>query len=117
MNPHLAFLLTTIYDIDPLAPPHRADLVKSGITDETIGLQKIRSVPPHMIDQLLAFPAPKVDSAMLIPFPDPRGDWMDHVRMKIFPPFKDRRGQTVKYLQPRGSGVRLYFPLATLDRV
>jgi hypothetical protein len=37
--------------------------------------------------------------------------------MKVFPSYTDRRGQTVRYLQPRGSGPHLYFPLATLDRV
>ena len=38
-----------------------------------------------MIDQLLGFPAPKITSAYVIPFPDPRGGWMDHIRMKVFP--------------------------------
>jgi hypothetical protein len=119
VNPHLDFLLSVLYDHDgtDLHPPHREDLAKSGITPETIVLQKIRDVPPHMIDSLLGFPAPKVRSALLFPFPDPAGGFMDHVRMKVFPAHKDHRGQTVKYLQPRRSGVRLYFPLATLDRV
>src|SRR5262249_49854782 len=66
---------------------------------------------------LLGFPAPSVVSAYLIPFADPAGGWLDHVRLKVFPPFKDARGQTVKYLQPRGSDVRLFFPLATLAAV
>lgn len=114
MNPHLDFLLSAVYERDPLAREHRDDLRKSGLTDETIALQKIRSVPPHMIDQLLGFEAHGVTSAYLIPFPDPRGGWTDHVRMKVFPPLSTDRG-TIKYLQPRASGVRLFFPLRTVD--
>jgi uncharacterized protein DUF3854 len=34
----------------------------------------------------------------------------------VFPTLTTERG-TLKYLQPRGSGVRLFFPLATLDAV
>jgi hypothetical protein len=112
---HLDFLLSCLYD-DFLAPDHLADLQKSGLTDETIALQKIRSVPPAMITPLLGFEAPAVRHAYLIPFPDPRGGWMDHVRMKVFPPLSTDEG-TIKYLQPRRSGVRIYFPLATLDAV
>jgi hypothetical protein len=113
MNPHLDFLLSVLYD-DFLAPEHLADLRKSGLTDATIRQQKIRSVPPHMIHQLLGFAAPKVISAYLVPFADPRSGWMDHVRMKIFPPLATDKG-TIKYLQPRRSGVRGFFPLGTLD--
>ncbi len=119
MNLHLDFLLSCLYD-DFLGPEHRADLHKSSLTDATIRLQKIRSVPPHMIDLLLGFSAPKVVSAYLIPFADPRGGWMDHVRMKIFPTLETPKGK-IKYLQPKRSGVRsgvrIYFPLATLDAV
>src|SRR5262249_42389896 len=84
--------------------------------DGTITCQKIRSVPPHMIAQLLGFDPRGVVSAYLIPFPNPRGGWLDHVRLKVFPTLTTERG-TVKYLQPRGSGVRLFFPLATLPAV
>jgi hypothetical protein len=116
MNRPLDFLLSAIYDGSTLHPEHLADLRKSGLTDETIALQKIRTIPPHMIDQLLGFETPKVRHAYLIPFADPRGGWMDHVRMKIFPAITTESG-TIKYLQPRRSGVRLFFPLATLGRV
>jgi hypothetical protein len=113
VNAHLDFLLSTLYD-HFLVPEHRADLRRSSLTDETIALQKIRSIPPHMIDSLLGFPAPKVMSAYLIPFADPRGGWMDHIRMKVFPAIETPTG-TCKYLQPKRSGVRIYFPRATLD--
>jgi len=70
-----------------------------------------------MIPQLIGFDLPRIESAMLIPFPEPAGGFMDHIRMKVFPPLTDREGHSVKYLQPRRSGVRLFFPLAHMDRV
>lgn len=117
MNPHLDFLLSTVYDSTRLDhPPHLADLRKSGLTDETIGMQKITDVPPDAYAGLLGFDPPKVVSAYLIPFADPRGGWRDHVRMRIFPSLTTDKG-TIKYLQPRRSGVRIFFPLATLGAV
>lgn len=110
----LELLLSPMYD-GALAPEHLTDLRKSGVTDATIRVHKIMSVPPSLINRLLGFVTRKnVVSAMLIPFPDPRGGFMDHIRMKVFPPFSGRGGQTVKYLQPKGSGTRLFFPLSTL---
>lgn len=114
MNAHLDFLLSSLYG--DLHPEHWADLRRSALSDETIRRQKIRSVPPAMIDALLGFEAPKARHAYLIPFADPRGGWFDHVRLKIFPPIATDKG-TIKYLQPKRSGVRIYFPLATLDAV
>jgi Domain of unknown function (DUF3854) len=111
----LELFVSRIFD-GPLAPEHLADLRKSGLTDETITRQKIRSVPPHMIEQLLGFDPRGVVSAYLIPFPNPLGGWLDHVRLKVFPTLTTERG-TVKYLQARGSGVRLFFPVATLPAV
>jgi Domain of unknown function (DUF3854) len=116
MNPTLALLLSDLYD-GALAPAHRADLEQRGLTAETIRQQRIMSVPPDLIDRLLGFPTPKVVSAYLIPFPDPRGGWMDHVRLRVFPPVIDAHGHPVKYLQPKRSGVRCYFPLAALAAV
>jgi hypothetical protein len=115
MNAHLDFLLSVLYDAASLHPLHLADLRKSGLADATIRQQKIRTVPPHMIDVLLGFLAPGVTSAYLIPFPDPRGSWMDHVRVKVFPSIETESG-TIKYLQPKHSGVRVYFPITTLER-
>jgi Domain of unknown function (DUF3854) len=115
VNPHLALLISAAYS-GALDPEHLADLRKSGLADETIRRQRIRSVPPHMIDPLLRFEAPKVLSAYVVPFADPRGGWMDHVRMKVFPPITTEKG-TIKYLQPRRSGVRIFFPVNVLDAV
>jgi uncharacterized protein DUF3854 len=115
MNLHLELLLSAVYD-GAVAPAHQADLHQSSLTDDTIARQKIRSIPPAMIARLLGFESPQARSAYLIPFPDPRGGWLDHVRMKVFPPIETETG-TIKYLQPRRSGVRIYLPLATLDAV
>jgi hypothetical protein len=117
MRAELDFLLSSIYDVGRVAhPAHLADLRKSGLSVPTIEQQKITDVPPHMIERLLSFPAPHIMSAYLIPFPDPRGGWLDHIRMKVFPSF-ETEGGTVKYLQPKRSGVRVFFPLATLAAV
>jgi hypothetical protein len=117
---HLEFLMSPVYS-GALHPLHRADLRKSMLSDDTIQQQGIRSIPPNMIAQLLRFDMPGVTSAMLFPFADPAGGWMDHIRMKIFQSLTRETGrggkkkaETIKYLQPKASGVRLYFPLATM---
>jgi hypothetical protein len=112
----LAFLLSPIYS-GALAPEHLADLRRSRLSDETIRLHGLRSVPPGMIGRLLGFDVPDIRSAMLIPFPDPAGGFLPHTRLKRFPPGQDHHGHTVKYLQPRRSSVRLYFPRPTLGAV
>jgi hypothetical protein len=114
MIPALAYLISAALG-GGHAPEHLADLRRSGLTDETIRLQKIRSVPPSMIGGLLGgFDITEIRSAYILPFADPIGGWMDHVRLKVFPTLTRKTG-TVKYLQPRGSGLRLFFPLASLD--
>ena len=112
MNPHLQLLLGRVYD-GALAPEHRADLEKSGLTMATIRASYIRSVPPAMIEPLLGRPHRLQDlrSAYLIPFRSPRGGFMDHVRLRLCPPF----ASGCKYLQPTGSAPRLYFPGWTME--
>lgn len=108
MNLHLEHLISKAYD-GALAPEHLDDLRKSGLTEETITAQYVRSAPPSMIPRLLGFDIPSVRSAMLLPFRAPAGGFMDHVRVKIFPALKDPEGHTIKYLQRKGSAPRLYF--------
>jgi hypothetical protein len=116
MNPHLALLLSAVYS-GSLAPEHLSDLRKSGLTDATIAVHRIRSVPPAMIRPLLGFDSPIIRSALLFPFLEPGGGFMDHVRMKIFPPLTDAEGHAIKYLQPKHSHPRLYFTMtATPER-
>jgi len=113
--PDVLTSLLAATDRDTLVPAHLADLRQSGLSDETIRLHGFRSVPPALTGRLLGFDFPRIRSAMLIPFPDPHtGGFMPHVRVKVFPPARDAAGHQVKYLQPRGSGARLFFTLATL---
>jgi hypothetical protein len=116
MTSHLELLIGKAYD-GALAPEHLADLRKSGLTDETIAAQYIRSVPLSMIPRLFGFDIPSVRSALLFPFRSPRGGFMDHVRVKIFPSLKDGDGHTIKYLQRKGSAPRLYFVAGCLREV
>jgi hypothetical protein len=51
MTPALETVLSPLYS-GALAPVHRADFAKSGLTDATIRQHKIMSVPPAMIDRL-----------------------------------------------------------------
>ena len=113
MNPTLRLLISDLYP-GALAPEHRADLEKSGLADETLQRHKIRSVPPSMIERLLGLDAPKVLSAYIIPYPSSAGGWLDHVRLRIFPPYEDTKGRTVKYLGPTGMPPRIYIPIATI---
>jgi hypothetical protein len=112
VNPYHAHLLSCVYD-GLLNDEHREDLRRS-MNDTMIAAQRFRSVPPDMINRVLGYAAPKVRSAYLLPFPDPRGGWMDHVRLKIFPSFHDARGRSVKYLGPREASPRLFFAIPTL---
>jgi len=117
MNRHLEHLLGRLYD-GALDGEHLAELRdKSGLATEMIHAQLIRSVPPAMIPRLLGFDVPGIRSALLFPFRSPVGGFMDHVRVKVFPPLTDHEGHTVKYLQPRGSSPRLYFVATVLHRV
>ena len=114
MNPTLRLLLSDLYP-GALAPEHLANILASGLFQATIALHKLRSVPPDLIDRLLGFKTPKVMSAYLLPFPSPDdGGWFDHVRLRIFPAYEDDRGGTVKYLQPKGTAPRLYFPIPSM---
>src|SRR6266545_2108837 len=112
MNPTLEFLLGPVYSGD-LAPAHRDDLRKSGLHDDLVQEQGIRSVPPSDFDRLLGFGVPAaVTSLLLIPYPDPAGGYFDMFQIKLFPALEDR-----KYLQPRGSTPRLYFVRRALPLV
>lgn len=116
MNRHLELLLSKAYP-GALAPAHLEDLRASGLTDETIHAQSIRSVPPAMIAPLLGFDLDGVQSALLFPFPAPTGGFMDHVRLKIFPALKDKDGHRTRYLQPRGVPPHVYFVAGCLRAV
>jgi hypothetical protein len=83
VNPYLTHLLSPVYD-RLLNDEHRADLRRS-MNDTMIALERFRSIPPALIDRVLGYAAPRVRRAYLLPFADPRGGWMDHARLKVFP--------------------------------
>jgi len=86
-----------------LHPLHYEDLQKSGLSDETIKEAKIFSVPPGQISKIINNAS--VNSLLAFPYPG-----TDFLRYKLFPPLKSQDGHTVRYYQPKGSPVRLYFP-------
>jgi len=94
---------------------HRDDLRRSGLIDETIRLHRIQSVPKPLVRRLLGWLPQGLESTLLIPYPDPAGGFMLQIRVKVFPALKGPDGHTIKYLQPKGSGARLFFPLMTLQ--
>lgn len=88
-----------------LYPEHLSDLKRSGLTDKTIQEAGIYSVPPIEIDRILPpFLSRKVTSLLSFPYPSD-----SFVRYKLFPPAKGKDG-SVRYYQPKNSGVHLYFP-------
>lgn len=86
-----------------LAPQHRADLEKSGLTAETIEAGGFKSVPPGSITKRLGFNYPGLESCYEIPYPGCNG----FARYRAFYA-EGQRGP--KYLQRKGSGNHLYIP-------
>jgi hypothetical protein len=113
VNRDLELLLSPVHP-GALAPEHRVDLERSGLTDATIQTHGFRSVPPDMIGRLLGWDSAKIQSCYILPYVDPRtGGWLDHVVLRLFPPIETKRG-TAKYAQRRGVGPRLYVPRPTI---
>ena len=86
-----------------LAPNHRQDLEKSGLSEETIEKAGIKSVPPGSISKALGYNNINIESAYLIPYPGTDG----HARLRLF--YQDGKTGN-KYSQKKGSPNRLYFP-------
>ena len=118
MIPHLEFLMSSVYHGSDLHPEHLDDLRKSGLTEATIRVQKIHTVmPPAIFDALLGFRVPAAITSMyVLPFFGSTGTLLDHVRVRVFPALETPKG-TIKYLQPRRSGVRIFFPVMALEAV
>lgn len=90
-----------------LHPNHLDDLRRSGLSDETIFVARIRSLVPTELGRLLGPKiAARVQHAYLIPYPEADGFY----RVKLFPPIPDKDGHTVRYYQPAGTAPRLYLP-------
>lgn len=90
-------------------PDHLADLQRSGLTESSITALGIHSAVPGAMPRLIGWDPPEVRSALVFPYPGTD----DFCRVKVFPPFRDKAGREVKYLQRARSGVQLYVtPLA-----
>lgn len=85
-----------------LHPLHREDLHRSGLSDGTIELMAVRSVPPRDIDRLANGGLQGVESVLEFPYPS-----LNFSRYKLFPPLKTSDG-TLRYFQAKGSGCHLY---------
>jgi len=93
-----------------LFPEHRADLEKSGLSDETIKIAGLCSLPASALEPLLGW-VPPVESGLVIPYPGEEG----FVRVKVFPAYKDDSGHSVRYLQRKDSGSHIYVPPGVLQ--
>ncbi len=87
-----------------LLPEHLADLRKSGLNDEIIERMGVYSLRAEDIEKSLGWNPLGVESALAFPYFG-NGEF---VRLKVFPPQKDKNGHTIKYLQPKSSGSQLY---------
>jgi hypothetical protein len=85
-----------------LHPDHRADLRKSGLSDDTIQAAGIHTVRPSDIKKVTALEA--IESLLEIPY----GDGFS--RYKVFPVGLATKNGTLRYLQPGKSGAHLYVP-------
>jgi hypothetical protein len=90
-----------------LAPLHREDLTRSGLTDGTIELMGVRAVPRSLIDKLKPGGFPGVESVLEFPYQALNGN-DPFSRYKLFPPLRTKDNHTMKYFQRAGTGCRLY---------
>lgn len=96
----------------PLAPDHKADLHKSGLSEYTIRQAQIKSVRPCDINRRIGFDLPGLMSAYRIPFPPN----FHYSRFKVFyapgqEHYSDGKKKP-KYIQLKGTPNRLYIPPA-----
>jgi hypothetical protein len=87
-----------------LHPEHRADLYKSGISDDTIKEAGIYLVNPNSINKIMGWNAP-VKSLLALPYPG-----RDFIRYKLFPALVNKEGHSQKYFQAKGSSLQIYLP-------
>lgn len=87
-------------------PEHWADLLASGLTSETIQGHGLYSARPSDIPKLLGWAPKNLKSALVFPYPGQPG----FCRIKCFPALTNGNGHTIRYLQKKSSGVRLYIP-------
>jgi len=87
-----------------LAPEHRADLKKSGLSDSTIEQLLFESERPQEIG------IPGVESAYALPYYTLEGQPNCFRRRKLFPSVTHADGSTQKYDQPKDTAPQIYLP-------
>lgn len=86
---------------------HVKDLEASGIKVETAREAGLYSATSVDLAKLLGFSLPDDTTGLVIPYAE-----NGHCRVRLYPPWKSEKG-TMRYAQPRESGVKLYIlPLA-----
>jgi hypothetical protein len=102
-----------------LLPQHRADLHRSGLSDEQIDLCGFYSESdPYKINDILKWSSVKsiimanIAPCLAIPYFGTDGKPIDYVRLKSDTP-RTSNGKPVKYESPRGVSNRSYFPPLT----
>jgi hypothetical protein len=98
--------MSTTHTPPHLHPDHLADLIQSGLSPATITELGIHTIPPRWIRKHLGYDLPQVESLLCFPYPGCDGFCRD----KVFPQFKDKEGQPVRYLQRKESGSHFYIP-------
>jgi hypothetical protein len=87
---------------------HLADLRRSGLSDDTIQLAHVRSLPPGELSRL-GRPFKAVRSAMEFQYHTADGTLNGYRRLKLFPPAADGKGHHIRYYQEPGTSPHLYY--------
>lgn len=97
-----------------LLPQHDKDLRDSGLDDFTIEASRIYSEADPRRLAKIANVSPSIamtyGPSMVIPFRSLSGELTEFARLKPGTPPISRSGKPAKYLQPKGSPLRAYFP-------
>lgn len=90
-----------------LHPEHAKYLEERGITPATAAANGLRSARPQDLSRLAGRPVPENTSALEFPYLTLEGE-DPFIRLRWFPPLRDREGREVKFTQPPGTSPRLY---------
>src|SRR5205823_331498 len=99
--------------LNPLEPPHLADLGRSGLGPEQVeACGFYTETSARRLGDLLRWdgPAAALGHCLVLPFRGPDGAPTGYARVKPDRPRVDARGKPVKYESPRGLPNRAYFP-------
>lgn len=101
-----------------LAPRHRRELEKSGISSETAGKAGLRSESkPEQIAELLGWETGHnvhLGNCLVFRYRNRDGRLNGYCRLKPDNPRKDQHGKQIKYEAPKGKPARAYFPPGTV---